>query len=287
VAVEAQAEGLPLPTMRGMASHLESHLEWCRQRNLRPRTIQARRDAILRFRRVEELDPLEATREQMSDWYAHVPGVAETRSAELSHIRGFVRWAVAHNIVTGDTTAQLPRPKLPRRLPRPIAEDRLANAISTATPQVKAMLVLAGYAGLRAFEIAALYWRDIDDDRGLLLVADGKGGQQRTMPLHPMITDAIGALPGIRRGPVIHRLDGKPGPLTHWRVSQLANRHLHDLGYPDTLHSLRHRYATVVYQLSNDLRLTQELLGHASPNTTAGYTAWDVKKAGEVVRRLP
>lgn len=149
------------------------------------------------------------------------------------------------------------------------------------------ILTLAAYAGLRAAEIAQLCWGDIDESNGLLLVVDGKGGKQRTVPLHDMILKALAQLGQQRRGPVLIRRDGKAGHWTHCGVSKYANTHLHGLGFPDTLHSLRHRYATALYFASRDLRLVQDLMGHASPATTAGYTAWDRRAATLVVSQLP
>lgn len=150
-----------------------------------------------------------------------------------------------------------------------------------------AVLTLAAYAGLRAAEIAQLCWSDLDVDHGLLLVTDGKGGKQRTVPLHPAILAALQQLGQQRRGPVLVRRDGRSGHWTHSVVSKYANTYLHALGFSDTLHSLRHRYGTAVYFASHDLRLTQELMGHASPVTTAGYTAWDRSAASAIVNKLP
>ncbi len=54
-------------------------------------------------------------------------------------------------------------------------------------------------------------------------------------------------------------------------ASSLAAAHLHGLGQPHTLHTLRHRFGTRLYALSRDIRLTQELMGHQNPATTALY----------------
>jgi integrase len=52
------------------------------------------------------------------------------------------------------------------------------------------------------------------------------------------------------------------------------------------MHQLRHRFGTVAYQLSHDLRLVQELLGHASPQTTAGYTRTSPAASGKLIAAL-
>lgn len=71
-------------------------------------------------------------------------------------------------------------------------------------------------------------------------------------------------------------------------MQKRANTYLRSVGVDDTFHSLRHRYGTQVYELSGfDLRLTQELLGHASPATTAIYTKVNARAGAGVALRLP
>jgi site-specific recombinase XerC len=70
-------------------------------------------------------------------------------------------------------------------------------------------------------------------------------------------------------------------------VSQLANQHLHACGSAATLHQLRHWFGTETYRARRDLRVVQELLGHASPMSTAGYAAYDQADQVAVVSALP
>ena len=119
-----------------------------------------------------------------------------------------------------------------------------------------------------------------------VLVADGKGGHQRMVPLHPYVMGLLEALPLPVAGPVFRRRDGLSGHPPPHLISQWANRHLHSVGIPDTLHSLRHRFATQIYRTTQDIRLTQELCGHQSPATTALYAAADMQKAAAAVFAL-
>jgi integrase len=88
-------------------------------------------------------------------------------------------------------------------------------------------------------------------------------------------------------GWVFRRADGRPGPNSPAVVSKVANTHLRDCGTDATLHQLRHRFASALYAQTQDLRLVQEMLGHASPETTAGYAAWNRTGASEAVNLLP
>jgi integrase len=83
------------------------------------------------------------------------------------------------------------------------------------------------------------------------------------------------------------RIDGQPGPNQPHRVSQLLNDYLHAHGISETPHQLRHWFGTTTMAASHDLRIVQELLGHASPSTTAGYVAWDTAAAAAAAAALP
>lgn len=193
-----------------------------------------------------------------------------TRYTWLSHLSCFYRWGVRRDIFTADPTGRIDRPRLPKLLPRPISDANLTIAID-APPRVRAMLLLASHMGLRCCEISRLHANDIIDtaDAPMILV-HGKGAKDRMIPLHPLVLDALGPLP--HRGWLFRRAEG--GQLSPAEVSIMMRRHLHDQGIDATGHQLRHWFATRVYRATRDLRLTQELLGHASPTTTACYTAW-------------
>lgn len=267
-----------------MARWAQQHVEWCRLRNLRPATIYARHRAIVRLARALGHDPADATADQLDAWYSALDLQPESRATELAHVRGLYRWAILTGHRTDDPTGRLIRPRLRRPLPRPIDELELARAIAAATGRVRLMLVLAAYAGLRAGEIAALRHHDVYDspDGPVLLVVDGKSVDQRVVPLHPFVVTELPAATGW----YFARRDGRPGHIPAHLVSQLANRHLHGLGIESTLHKLRHRFATELYRHSLDLRMTQDLLGHRSPVTTARYAAWSPGNARSAVAAL-
>ena len=89
-----------------------------------------------------------------------------------------------------------------------------------------------------------------------------------------------------RNGYAFTRHDGAPGPNQPWLVSHLANACLREAGSAARFHDLRHRFATQLYQATRDIRLVQELLGHASPSTTAVYAAYDRAGAAAAVEAL-
>ena len=139
---------------------------------------------------------------------------ARTVRAQLVWIRGFYRWAVESGHLAVDPTARLRTVKVPRLLPRPIAEDRLDGALAAADDRMRAVLLLAADAGLRAGEIARLEWADVRlDDAEPTLRIVGKGSRERVVDLVPRLVEALTVLPH-RRGVVIRRGDGSAGANT-------------------------------------------------------------------------
>ena len=200
----------------------------------------------------------------------------------VSHLACFYRWALLEELIESDPTVRLERPKLRRGLPRPVASSDVRLALDQApSAKVRAMVALAAFAGLRCGEIAGLDRNDVLDRRRppVIHVVHAKGGRERIVPAHPVVLEALRAMPMPRSGPVFGRVRSH-------NVTHVLRDHLHACGVSASAHQLRHWFATSVYESSSDLRLTQELLGHASPTTTAIYTALAAAKASVVVGGL-
>jgi integrase/recombinase XerC len=234
---------------------------------------------------------LEATRQDVERYIDGRRGRAESKAISsrttyqiLTTLHSFYLWAIMEELTTNDPTARIRRPKMRRTLPRPIRDDDLALALGQASPEMKAMLLLAAYAGLRCQEIAGLECQDVFDTAPpKLRIVQGKGGHERVVPLHPEVLDALTRVMP-RAGPIFRR--GWGNGYSPPRVSKEIGQYFAGLGIDATAHQLRHWFGTNVYAASHDIRLTQELMGHVSPNTTAGYVAWAVQDAAETVAGL-
>ncbi len=235
---------------------------------------------------------LDVTPADLAAWRASLTVGDDAVVAYVSHIRSFYGWCVAEGLRAENPAAGLPVPRLGRRIPRPIAEDDLMEALAAAPRRIRLMIVLAAWGGLRAKEIALLRRENVLDTvtPPVLLVAGNatKGRSERIVQLSSFVLEEIRRACLPPSGYVFRRMDGRPGPNEPWRVSQLCNRHLHRHGIAASLHQLRHRYGTQFYRASGrDLRLTQEALGHARPETTAGYTLTDSPEAAAAAEGLP
>jgi integrase/recombinase XerC len=276
--------------MRGSDDNtvLREHLRQLELRNLRAGTIRQRRYAIRRLAdHLGSVSLLDATPEHLADYLGR-PLSPEGRATEISHLRQFYRWCEEQGYVGVSPAGHLRRPRLPRRLPRPIEPDDLRHALREADDRVRPWLYLAAYAGLRCCEIAGLRREDVllHHDPPMLLVVDGKGAKQRLVPIAAELEAEIRRWDLPRSGWLFGRRDGGPGPVPAHRVSQLANRHLKACGIDASIHQLRHLFGTVLYRRTRDLRLVQEVLGHANPNTTAGYAAWSPTDAADAISGL-
>jgi integrase/recombinase XerC len=258
-----------------------------RRRGLRDRSIECRQNKLKTYMRyLGDRSPLEATQEDVEAFLDARPIGARTRYAWLSHLHSFYEMLARGDITDVDPTAKILRPKLPRLLPHPAASADLERALAKASPKHRCWIVLAAFEGLRCQEIAGLRREDIVETEGLLRVVHGKGGHERLLPLHAGVLTALEALPMPRVGWIFTRPSGgryKPEDLSHE-----FNQFLRSAGVPahTTAHALRHWFGTNLYGQTHDLRLTQEMLGHANLATTAIYTAFDRRAAAAAIGEL-
>jgi integrase/recombinase XerC len=270
---------------------LRAHLQYLRLQGLSPTTIYQRRRLLARMCAQLGVPLLQATEAQLLAWREDLDVGDQAVVGYVCHARSFYAWAVDAGVAAANPAARVPVPRLGRRIPRPVGEPELLAAVGCAPARIRPWLVLAGWAGLRAKEIALLQRENVLDSARVpvMLIAEHatKGLRERVVPLCPFALAELHRASLPRAGYVFPRLDGGSGPNQPHLVSQLANRHLHDSGSAATLHQLRHRFGTQAYLQSLDLRMVQELLGHASPSTTAGYAAYAQADAARIVAALP
>jgi integrase len=277
--------------MRDSHAAVLAHLEWMRQRGLSPSYICARRRLLTNLAGALPRPILQATARDLGRWRAGLTVCPATITHMVSHAREFYSWAVSAKLITASPAVSLPVPRVPRGKPRPIAEMDLMYALDAAPARIRPWLVLAAWTGLRAQEIARLRGEDIlpRATPPVLVVSTyaAKGGKERIVPLPPFVVAELQDAGVPARGWAFPRFDGRPGHNAAWVVSQLAREHLHACGIEASLHQLRHRFATVTYQQTKDLRLVGDLLGHANIGTTAIYADWDRAGALAAVEAIP
>jgi Site-specific recombinase XerD len=166
------------------------------------------------------------------------------------------------------------RPIKDKKLPLVLSEEEVSKLISaTKNLKHKAILVTIYSCGLRLSELLELKITDIQSDRGLILVRNGKGRKDRTTILSPTTLDLLRKY-YLDFRPVEYLFEGTPGkPYSARSVQSILKRALKAAGIRKTasVHTLRHSFATHLLESGTDLRHIQVLLGHSSSRTTEIY----------------
>lgn len=191
---------------------IERHLAHCQLRRLRPSTIHARRRLLDELARDLDTPLLSATGEQLLGWQLERPHLAaQSVVTYRNHAKAFYLWAVTQGLRADNPAEQMVSPKLAHTLPNPIDEDDLELAILCAvSDRLRLWIVLGGYCGLRASEIAGLHREHIREAARSphLIVFDGKGGKQRIVPLAAKVLEELEAWLTRGAGPMFTRTNG-------------------------------------------------------------------------------
>ena len=248
-----------------MADAIQEHLDDLK----RSRYSRAALNARERLLRSIPGDILTADREAIQEWWKgrqeRADGelrAASSLSQEASHLRSFGRWAMMQGLSERNPADWIPKIRQKHAAPTPVTEEGLWRAVHEAPEDMRRMIALGAMAGLRAAEIAAIQWSDLDQGNGVLWVREGKGGKDRSVPLSAGLLAELGH-PG--EGPII----GKR--MTAKAVSQAIGRYLRSRGVDYTAHKLRARYATRFLAATGDLAAAAEALGHSDLSSIGRY----------------
>jgi site-specific recombinase XerC len=275
------------PSEKAVAAHLK-HLALQGRTKM---TRYHRQRALIRLAAALPVPILDATPDQLYEWRAGLTVGNGTAAQYLASVKGFYAWAVTAGLLEEDPSAALPVPRTHRKIPRPIPEADLMLAMSHTTPRmrVRQWFVLAGWCGLRCCEIAGLRMENLRlrDTPPVVIVSaeSAKGGRERVVELSPWVVAELTAADLPSHGLAFPAASGKQ--LSPYMVSKIGGEHLHGCGSDATMHNLRDRFASQMYQQTKDIRLVQEMLGHATPVHTAGYAAFSRRGAGAAVAALP
>ncbi|WP_219414789.1 site-specific tyrosine recombinase XerD [Pseudonocardia nigra] len=225
------------------------------------------------------------------------PLAASSAARALAAVRGLHRFAVRDGLVADDVAREVTPPALPVRLPKALSVDQvdqlLAGCIGDDPGPLRdrALLELLYSTGARISEAVGIDLDDLDVD-GRTVLLHGKGGKQRIVPVGRPALAAVEAY-GVRARPELAgRGRGTPALLLNARGDRLSRqsawhalqRAAEGAGLATEVspHTLRHCFATHLLAGGADVRVVQELLGHASVTTTQVYTHVTVDTLREV-----
>ena len=227
----------------------------------------------------------------------HRPLATASASRAVVAVRGLHRFALAEGEVTQDVAGDVHPPAPPRKLPKALDVDtvtRLLEAPSTEDPRGvrdRALLELLYSTGARISEVVGLDVDDVDAEQRTVVLT-GKGGKQRLVPVGRPALTALDAYRVRSRPGFAVRGRGTPALFLNARGARLSRQSAWNVlretaefaGITAEVspHTLRHSFATHLLDGGADLRVVQELLGHASVTTTQIYTMVTVDRLREV-----
>jgi integrase/recombinase XerD len=229
----------------------------------------------------------------------HPPLAASSAARAVSAVRGLHRFAVREGFTAVDPTVDLKPPPQPRRLPQAVSVDEVLRLLDAAGVgegplplRDRALLEFLYGTGARISEAVGAAVDDVDLGAGAVLLR-GKGGRSRLVPVggyarratEAYLVRGRPALAGAGRGSGgALFLNARGGALSRqgaWMILRRAARRA-GLDSPISPHTLRHSFATHLLDGGADVRVVQELLGHASVATTQIYTLVTVDRLREV-----
>jgi integrase/recombinase XerD len=260
-------------TIEAYRRDLEALLAWCDGRGVDPMALST--------------DDLEAYLDSMRP-----ASKTSTLARRLAAVRGWLGWLVDEGLIGTDPSSRLRPGRRARSLPKPLAENlvmRLIDSVAGDDPldlRDRALLELLYGTGTRVSEAVGVRLEDLDFDEELILVT-GKGDKQRLVPMGRELRRALtrylapggrAELAGASRDSRLF-LNARGGALSRQGVDLVVRRRALAAGLASahlSAHVLRHSCATHLLAHGADIRVVQELLGHASIATTQVYTAVSV-----------
>ncbi len=255
---------------------------------------------FFQFLRLKKIDSLkEVDKHVVRDYLSHLMEqgfVKASIARKLSAIRSFYRYLLREEIISTSPLATTSSPKLDRRLPYFLTIDEMTRLLETpdsATPQGqrnRALLELLYAAGLRVSELVKLNLEQINLETREIRVM-GKGSKERMTLMGEPAARALAAyleqgrpkLSGEKKTSAVF-LNRYGERLTERSVQSILEEYANIAGLDKRVHPhmLRHTFATHLLDGGADLRVVQELLGHASLSTTQIYTHVSKSQAKKV-----
>jgi len=295
----------------GIAPYLIHHLEWMAIKGYSRDTINRRDTALRRF--IQWCDerslskPQDITKPILERYQRHLyyyrksdgkPLTTGTQHSLLAPVKTFFKWLAQENHLLYNPASELKLPKPPKRLPRDIfsvaeVETILAQPDHTTPEGVRdrAILETLYSTGLRRMELPALKIYDIDLQRALVIVREGKGRRDRIIPIGERALDWVEKYLNESRPQLLLNLHEEALFLNDYgdqlprdALARKVKHYMDKAGIKKTgsCHLFRHAMATHMLDNGADTRFIQAMLGHADLSTTQIYTHVSVEKLREI-----
>jgi len=258
-----------------MTALRERMVEDMRVRNLAANTQRVYLQHVARFAKYFERSPTLLGPEEIRSYQIHLIEIEQRSRSTLVVATAALRFLYIVTLKRDWSIDEIPMSKVPLKLPQVLSADEIIRLLeSIRSIKHRTVLMVAYAAGLRISEATHLRVRDIDSQRMVLRVEQGKGNTDRYVMLSPRLLEFLRTYWRIGR-PQYWLFPGSPPdkPIDPNTVRQAchAARRRAGITKPVTPHTLRHAFATHLLESGTDVRTIQLLLGHRSLATTSRY----------------
>jgi len=214
--------------------------------------------------------------EEIVDYLHHLATDVKLTPASVNTYNSALRFVYGVTLDVALNYKRLPRMKQTRRIPQIFTKEEVCKILDNAGSQKnKSMLMLAYGSGLRLSEITNLKVTDIESDKMRILIRHGKGDRDRYAMLPHITLDALREYwKECRPRDWLYEAPRSGGKYHYRTLQDVFKSALKKSGVtkPGTFHTLRHCYATHLYEDGHNLLALKKLLGHVRIDTTAWYT---------------
>ena len=254
-------------------------LEELQRRNYSQSTVYGYLKVVAAFAKYFHRPPDQLGPEQIRAYQVHLFNEMKLNARTVGHHTAALRFFFCKTLKRPYLLEEVPYPKAPRRLPSILTQEEAVRLIDSASNLFHRALLLTAYStGMRRAEVCRLKVADIDSDRMLIRIRQGKGRRDRDVPLSPKLLETLREywrwmkpktylFPGTVNG---SRADKPITDKMLWTACQEAAQRA-GITKPVHPHLLRHSYATHLLEAGADLPTLQTLLGHADLKPTSIY----------------
>jgi integrase/recombinase XerD len=291
--------------------HMLRFSQWQREKNYSERTVENREDALRLFigwaHERGLTRPQEVSKPILERYQRHLflyrkangePLSTRSQHVRTTPLRALFKWLARQNHILYNPASDLELPRMERRLPRHVLNIREVETVlampDLATPigiRDRAMLETFYSTGIRRMELINVGVTDIDEDRGTLMVRQGKGKKDRMIPIGERALAWIAKYrDDVRPELAVGHDDGTLFLTTLGeafvpnRMTQLVRNYVDaaDIGKRGSCHLFRHTMATLMLENGADIRFIQAMLGHAELSTTQIYTQVSIRMLKQI-----
>jgi integrase/recombinase XerD len=273
-----------------MSALRQKMIEDMQLKGLAVRTQEAYANAVSQLSRHFKKSPDCIDEEELREYFLYLKNEKHVAESTFSIALCGIKFFYEHTLKKEWRTLQLVRPDRKKKLPVVFSTDEVKRVLDCVHRLPYRICLHTIYAcGLRLLEGTRLRVKDIDSDRKMLHVIEGKGGKDRYVPLPDHTLMLLRHLWITHRNPnwmfPSRQINGPMHETGVQRAFQAARREsgVHKAA---SVHTLRHSYATHLLEAGVDLRIIQTYLGHASPATTAIYTHLTSVTEAQVNQRI-